>query len=140
MSELAIQSLTIGEEIPSFTTAPITRATLALYAGASGDHHPLHIDSDFAKQAGMGDVFAHGMLSMAFLGKLLTNWAPQTAIRQFSTRFVAITHVGDQLTCRGIVTEIGEHDGEARVRLQLTAQDQQGEIKLAGEAVVAVTV
>src|ERR1700720_167590 len=70
----------------------ITRAQLALYAGASGDHNPIHIDIDFAKQAGMPDVFAHGMLSMAYLGRLLSNWVPQEAIRSFAVRFVAITH------------------------------------------------
>jgi acyl dehydratase len=41
----------------------ITRATLALYAGASGDHNPVHIDIDAAHAVGIDDVFAHGMLS-----------------------------------------------------------------------------
>ena len=41
------------------------RATLALFAGASGDHNPIHIDLDVARSAGLDDVFAHGMLSMA---------------------------------------------------------------------------
>jgi hypothetical protein len=41
---------------------------LAVFAGASGDHVPLHIDIDFARRAGMPDVFAHGMLGMAWLG------------------------------------------------------------------------
>lgn len=138
MSAALLENLTVGAEIPPFTTAPITRQTLALYAGASGDHNPIHIDSDFARQAGMGDVFVHGMLSMAYLGQVLTNWAPQTAIREFKTRFIAITHVRDQLTCRGIVTEISKGDGETCVRLQLTATNQQGETKLVGEALVAV--
>ena len=51
----------------------ITRTTLALYAGASGDHNPMHIDIDFAKKAGFPDVFAQGMLVMAMLGQALTD-------------------------------------------------------------------
>ena len=49
----------------------------------------------------------------------------------------AITHVGDRLTCQGTVTETFEHADEHCIRLRLTATNQQGEIKLQGEAVVA---
>jgi acyl dehydratase len=63
----------------AFALPPVSRLGLALYCGASGDHNPIHVDIDFAKAAGMPDVFAHGMLSMAWLGRLLTNWVPQTA-------------------------------------------------------------
>ena len=48
---------------------------------------------DGAKAAGMPDVFAHGMLSMAYLGRFLTRWAPQMQLRQFAVRFAAITPV-----------------------------------------------
>ena len=89
---------------------PLTRTTLALYAGASGDHNPIHIDIDFARAAGMPDVFAHGMLSMAWLGRLLTDWAPQRDLREFSVRFTAMTHVGERIVCTGRVS------GKARAR------------------------
>ncbi|MDB4032643.1 MaoC/PaaZ C-terminal domain-containing protein [Porticoccaceae bacterium] len=49
----------VGTQIPPLTLPPISRYTLALFAGASGDHNPIHIDSDFAKASGMPDVFAH---------------------------------------------------------------------------------
>jgi acyl dehydratase len=129
----------IGDELTVFTTPPITRTMLALYAGASGDHNPMHIDLDFARQAGLDDVFAHGMLVMAQMGRALTNWAPQTALRQFGVRFVAITHVHDVLTCGGKIVEKFEADGEQRVRLELSVTDQTGERKLTGEAVVALS-
>src|SRR6478736_3981985 len=58
-----------GQQLPPLTLPPLSRATLALYAGASGDHNPNHIDSDFARAAGMEDVFAQGMLAMAWLGR-----------------------------------------------------------------------
>ena len=56
--KINIDSLSVGDSIPDLVIEPITRSTLALYAGASGDHNPMHIDIDFAKQAGMDDVFA----------------------------------------------------------------------------------
>lgn len=135
MQQLRFDALDVGSELPPFTTAPLSRLTLALYAGASGDHNPIHVDLDFARQAGMPDVFAHGMLSMAYLGRLLTNWVPQQAIREFSVRFSAITHVGDAIACTGVVTE---RDEAARtVRVALTTRNAAGEIKLSGEALIA---
>lgn len=129
-------SLQVGDEIPSYSTAPVTRTTLALYAGASGDHNPMHIDIDFAKRAGMTDVFAHGMLLMAYLGRLLTNFVPQQAIRHFAVRFTAITHVGDEVTCSGKVVEKYEQGTEKLVRLEIKATNQNGENTLLGEAVI----
>ena len=46
----------IGQELPALKCGPITRTTLALFAGASGDPNPIHIDSDFARAAGLEDV------------------------------------------------------------------------------------
>ena len=135
MNAVRFDTLEVGSTLPSFAAEPLSRLTLALYAGASGDHNPIHVDSDFATRAGMPDVFAHGMLSMAYLGRLLTNWVPQDAIREFSVRFAAITHVGDAITCTGVVTEKDEAAGT--VRIALSTCNQQGDIKLTGEALIA---
>ena len=130
--------LQVGDKIPALELPPISRLTLALYCGASGDHNPIHVDSDFAKSAGMPDVFAHGMLSMAWLSRVLTNWVPQSAIRDFSVRFAAITQVNEKISCTAEVTEKFEVDGERRVRLSLTTANEAGQVKLAGDAVVAL--
>lgn len=127
-----------GDALPAFTAEPITRLALALYCGASGDHNPMHVDIDVARRAGMPDVFAHGMLGMATLGRLLTRWVPQQRLREYGVRFTAITRVGDALTCTGTVTEVFEAGGERRVRIALAAADAAGEVKLAGDAVVAI--
>jgi acyl dehydratase len=138
MNRLTFDAVQIGDGIASYTTAPITRHTLALYCGASGDHNPIHVDIDFARKAGMDDVFAHGMLSMAYLGRLLTDWAPQDMLRSYGVRFAAITHLGDAVTCSGKVIEKFEQDGEQRIRIELTTTNQNGEIKLKGDAVIAL--
>ena len=128
----------VGERIVHKAFAPITRHRLALYCGASGDHNPIHVDIDFAKQAGFPDVFSHGMLVMAYLGQALTDAVAPSRIRSFSTRFAAITQLGAELTCEGTVTELFEDKGEKRVKLALTTKDQNGEVKLAGEAIIAL--
>jgi acyl dehydratase len=128
----------VGARIVHKEFPPITRHTLALYCGASGDHNPIHVDLDFAKKAGFPDVFAHGMLVMAYLGQALTDAVPPPRLRTFSTRFVAITQLGARLTCEGHVSELIEHNGEPCAKLALTTKDENGEIKLAGEAVIAL--
>jgi acyl dehydratase len=138
MNQLTFDAVQVGDDIAAYTTAPITRHTLALYCGASGDHNPIHVDIDFARKAGMDDVFAHGMLSMAYLGRLLTDCAPQDRLRSYGVRFAAITHLGDAVTCSGKVVEKFEQDGEQRIRVELTTTNQNGEIKLKGDAVIAL--
>lgn len=137
MTEVTFDTINIGDEIPTFVSEPISRRTLALYAGASGDHHPIHIDLDAAKAFGVDDVFAHGMLSMAYLGNMLINWVPQSQLRSFSNRFGSITHLKDQITCSGKVVEKFEENGEKLARLEITATNQDGDVKLAGQATVA---
>jgi acyl dehydratase len=121
-----------GTELPSLPLAPISRTTLALFAGASGDHNPIHIDLDVARSAGLDDVFAHGMLSMAYLGRLLTGWVPQSRIRSFGARFVAITPVLAEPTCHGSVRSV--EDGLATVDLAVRLAD--GTTTMTGTAVI----
>lgn len=138
MSMISYDSVTVGDELPALTAPPVTRTTLALFAGASGDHNPIHPDIDVAKQAGMDDVFAQGMLSMAYLGRFLTDRVPQSGLRKFSTRFTAITNLGDKITCTGTVVEKFEKDGEKLISLDVTATNQNGDVKLAGQALAAL--
>lgn len=140
---LETSQLKVGDALPAFTTPPISRLTLALYCGASGDHNPMHIDIDYARAGGSPDVFAHGMLSMGYLGRLLTHWVPQRQLRDYGVRFVAITQVGEAITCSGTVTELFEvqvgDQVERRARLSLQTTNQHGQVKLTGDAVVALT-
>jgi acyl dehydratase len=130
--------IAIGDELPRVKKAALTRTTLALFAGASGDHNPVHIDIDAARAAGLPDVIGHGMLSMAYLAQVLTEWVPQSAIRAYSARFIAPTRVGNVLTCSGKVVDKQSSDNQGTVRLQLQVIDQFGEIKIRGDAEVTL--
>ncbi|MEV0431496.1 MaoC/PaaZ C-terminal domain-containing protein [Micromonospora sp. NPDC050495] len=114
---------------------PISRTTLALFAGASGDHNPIHIDIDVARSGGLDDVIAHGMLSMAYLGRLLTNWVPQERIRSYRVRFAATTPPAGKPTCTGRIIDIND-GGLATVELVVALAD--GTVTLTGEAVVEI--
>ena len=127
-----------GFTIPPVQHPPISRTTLAVYAGASGDHNPIHIDIDFARSAGFGDVIAHGMLPAAYLGRLVTGWAGEDRLRSFAVRFVGVTAVHDVLTCRGVVTKRLREGGQECLSVDLTCTNQHGDVKVRGVAVVAV--
>jgi acyl dehydratase len=128
----------VGAEATPLRIDPISRTTLALFAGASGDPNPIHIDIDNAKSAGLDDVFAHGMLSMAYLGRLLTDLVPQQQLRSYRVRFAAITPVHGQPTCTATVASIDTVDNERVATLDLTVALSDGTVTLRGEAVVAL--
>ena len=130
--------LTVGSRLPSLTPEPISRTTLALFAGASGDHNPIHIDTDVAAAAGMPDVFAHGMLSMAYLGRQLTAWLPQHQLKSFRVRFASITPIHAQPICTGEVTAIDEADGQRQATISLAVTLDDGTVTLSGDAVISL--
>ncbi|MCM2276331.1 MAG: MaoC family dehydratase N-terminal domain-containing protein [Candidatus Didemnitutus sp.] len=113
---------------------PITRATLAHFATASGDLNPIHLDPEFARSVGFDDVFAQGMLSMAYLGRLLTSRVPQARLRQFRVRFTGRTLLGEAPVCTGTALPV---DDSLAQRITLRVTNQAGEERLAGEAVVS---
>jgi acyl dehydratase len=137
-SHLTQEPLAVGTKIPDHVRGPVDRTTLALFAGASHDHVRLHIDRDFAKAAGMDDVFAHGMLSMAYLAQMLTRWMPQERLRRWNVRFTAITPLHATVTCRGEIIEIFEEAGERLARCKIGAWVDNDVQTLDGEAVVAL--
>lgn len=131
-------SLAVGDELPELAFGPISRTTLALFAGASGDHNPIHIDIDFAKSAGFNDVFVHGMLVMAYLGRLLDPAIAANRLRQFNARFVAITQIKEQIRCCGKVVEKVDFNGEPCIKVELVAKNAADEIKISCSAIIAM--
>lgn len=65
--------ITEGAELPPLTVT-VTREHLVRYAGASQDFNPIHWNERFAKEVGLPDVIAHGMLTMALAGRIVTDW------------------------------------------------------------------
>jgi len=128
----------VGDSIPPLAKPAITRMQLALFAGAGADHNPIHVDDELARAGGLPGVIAHGMLDMAFLGQLLTNWVPQKCIRALSARFVAMAFPGDVMTCTGRVVAKAVQEGENRVELELALENQRGEKIQLGKATVVL--
>jgi acyl dehydratase len=131
-----MSAIAVGDRLPTLEVPPISRTTLALFAGASGDHNAIHIDIDAARAAGMDDVFAHGMLSMAYLGRLLTGWVPQADLLSWNVRFTAITPVHGAPACTGTVTAIEDGADGRRATVEIGVRLADGTTTLAGTALV----
>ena len=107
-----------GTELPPLEVR-VTRADLVRYAGASGDHNPIHWSDRVAASVGLPGVIAHGMLTMALAGRLVTRWAGDpAAVRSFAVRFTRPVVVPDDdegalVELSGTVT--GVADGVATV-------------------------
>ena len=88
----------VGDVLPGLTVS-ITRADLVRYAGASGDFNPIHWNERFAREVGLPDVIAHGMLTMALAGRLVTAWAGDPdAVVDYGVRFTHPVVVPDDPT------------------------------------------
>jgi acyl dehydratase len=102
----------------------VNRALLKQYADASGDQNPIHQDEAFAKSVGLPDVIAHGMLTMALVGKYVSDLAGGSAnVLELGGRFTkpVIVPVGEDvdLTVSATVTEV--EDGKVSLSLSATS-------------------
>lgn len=117
----------------------LTRTQIVQYAGASGDFNPLHTDEVYATEvAGYPSVFAHGMLTMAMTGRMLTDWLGPDALTELGARFVGQVWPGDTLTARATVTAVRDTDGTSLVDLELVTVNHRGELVLTGNATARV--
>ncbi len=147
--DIDFDQIQVGDEMPSYTTAPITRTHLVRYAGASGDFNPLHHDETFARSIGLKGVIAHGMLIMGLAGEAITGWIENKHLRKFSVHFLSMTEPVDMdnfentkaratITINGKVVEKYEENGEKKIRCDIIAQDGHGSRKLSGSFIAAL--
>ena len=130
--------VTVGAELPPLVKGPVQQIQLTRYAGASGDFNPIHQDDEFARAAGMGGVFAHGMLSMGFVAQAVTDWAGAGTVRRLGVRFAGLVRLKDTVTCRGRVLGKSSNDDVHLVELEVWAENQKGEKVVTGRATVAL--
>ncbi|MDQ3154339.1 MAG: MaoC family dehydratase N-terminal domain-containing protein [Actinomycetota bacterium] len=101
-----------GDELEPLAV-PVTRADLVRYAGASGDLNPIHWNERFAREVGLPDVIAHGMLTMALATRLVTRWAGDPgAVLECGVRFTRPVVVPDDGT--GALVELSGTVKETR--------------------------
>lgn len=113
----------VGTELPE-KVFYLDRAMLKQYADASGDQNPIHQNEEFALSVGLPNVIAHGMLTMALVGKYLSDYAGGSAnVLEYGARFIkpVIVPAGQKvdLTVSATVTEVS--DGKVSLSLSATS-------------------
>src|SRR5260370_8794341 len=136
-AKIYFEDVQVGDEIPKLVTAPVTHLQLVRYAGASGDFNPLHTDPKIGEMIGTGGIIAHGMLIMGFVGQMLSDYVGPQTLKKFGVRFKGMTHLDDEITCTGIITEKYEANGEGRISEKVQPADQNGELKAPGTSQTA---
>ena len=136
---LTARTVAVGQDLPPLVKGPITKEHLKAYAAASGDPNPMHTDEEFARNSGYKGVFAHGMLSMGWLGQFLVQAGGPSAVRKFKTRFVKLTWPSETITCRGRVTAVRDENGARLAECEIWTENGEGERKLVGTAVLALS-
>ncbi len=140
MSSLGKQpktKLKAGDTLPP-VVKHISQEKINLYAEASGDFNPIHIDEAFARQTPFGGTVAHGMLCLAYVSEVMAaafgkNWASGGRL---SVRFKAPARPGDTITTEGRVVSIVDKEGVVYANCSLSARNQKGETVVVGEAKV----
>ena len=119
------KAIKVGDALPDLRKT-VTVEQIRAYAAASGDRNPIHLDDEFARRAGLPGVIAHGMLTMAFVNQLVTDWlGSRGAVRSLQGRFAGMVLPGDEVRCTGTV--LSKDDSRRRITLSLGAANQRGE-------------
>jgi len=133
-----LSEVAVGDVIGP-VTVPVARETLVAYANASLDQNPIHQDEEFARSVGLPDVIAHGMLTMATAGRVVTEWVGDPgAIESYSVRFSKPVVVPDDDTGATvqITAVVAEKLDSGRVAVDLTATSDDHEVLTQARAVV----
>lgn len=126
-------------DVVARATYPVERINLVMYAGASGDFNPIHWNSRVARAAGLPDVIAHGMLTMATAARVVTEWLDDPgAVRSYQARFSRPVVVPDD--DRGaevtITAQVAEKLADGHVAIEITAMSGDEEVLKQARAVV----
>jgi 3-hydroxybutyryl-CoA dehydratase len=119
----------------------ITQEKINLYAEASGDFNPIHIDESFAAKTPFGGTIAHGMLNLAYVSEMMTsafgqNWLSGGKLR---AKFKESARPGDTMTINGKIDCVEQKDDVSYANCSFECRNQKGEAIVAGEVIVKLS-
>jgi len=132
---LQLSELIEGRDLPGMKKAVI-QENINLYAKASHDFNPIHIDEAFARKTPLGGTIAHGMLILAYVSQMLTtafgrNWLSGGRL---NVRFKAPARPGDTLTLSGKIRRVEKSEDRILINCDVLCANQGGETVITGEA------
>lgn len=127
---MSLNELNVGDEIP-VKKNPVGKYQPMVYAGASGDFNPIHIDPEFGKMVGLGGNILHGLCTMAFVAKSMTDLAGDPGkLKKLKVRFAKPVKPLETVEVKGKV--IAKEGG--MIKLELSAWTNKGEVQVISNA------
>ena len=128
----SIHELKIGDSAEISKT--ITESDIELFARATGDYNPVHLDQAYAEKTSFKGRIAHGLFSVGLLSRILGNILPGhgTIYLSQEVKFLAPVRIGDTITAKVEVLELIPEKN--RVKFKTTCTNQKGEVVVEGTA------
>lgn len=126
-----------GDKLPELTKH-ITQKHIELYAEASKDFNPIHIDPEYAKKTALGGTIAHGMLSLSYISELMCSVFNESWITNGSldVRFKTPARPGDTIIVQGSIKKIEIQETYTLIRCDVLCSNQNNETIVTGETEV----
>lgn len=118
----------------------VTQENINLYAEASRDFNPIHIDEEFAKKTPLGGTIAHGMLILAYVSQMMSDAFGRSWLTggKLEVRFKTPARPGDTITVSGRIRSIEKNEGQTLIYCDVLCQNQNGESVITGETKVGM--
>lgn len=130
-----LEELSVGMTAEKHVT--VTEARISLFAEASDDFNPVHIDEAYAAKTAYRGRIAHGLLSASFGSAVVGTILPGAGSIYLSQTlaFHRPVRIGDVVTARATVAAIDEVSARVTLRCEaLVGED----LIMDGEAIVRV--
>lgn len=128
-----------GDSLPTVEKM-VTQERIEMYARASGDFNPIHIDHEFAASTQFGGAIAHGMMVAATISEMMSfafgrNWPESGSMK---IRFRSPVKPGQRIAAQGNVRRVDVSDGVRRVSCSVSVVKDDGEVAISGQTEVRI--
>jgi len=139
MAGMQLSELKEGMALPEITKT-VTQQNINLYAEASQDFNPVHLDEEFARKSGLDGTIAHGMLILAYVSEMMTAAFGKSWLTggKLDVRFKAPARPGETVTVSGKITKLEKSNGQTTITCSVLCNNGKGEAIITGEAVLTV--
>ena len=135
MAGMQLSELREGMALPEVTKL-ITQQNINLYAEASQDFNPVHLDEEFARKSGLDGTIAHGMLILAYVSEMMTAAFGKSWLTggKLDVRFKAPARPGETVTVSGKITRLEKNNGQTTITCSILCNNGKAEAIITGEA------
>jgi acyl dehydratase len=128
----------VGDEIPTLQKKPTLEQVKAFCRAYGIDGPSRFTDAETARQEGVPDLIIPGIMSMAYLSQLVTDWAPNISLKRLDVIFRAPVLHEEAIECKGLITDKEVRDGENCVDVDLYVENNEGRRAVTGNALVVI--